>query len=316
MRIAENGIMVSFLGESNANSLCNLIGMTLPEMMDLFLFLGLGSTMNYRGKKVFRINGNNFREFLESEKLGSSYFDRMKVGNVPGGVFGEVNTYKGLWLGMGHNDNGIVSNPSSQFQYFSRPPRINEKKYRQLRFELGCVLDGLKEENGYYDDDDDDSDGGDDGAIASLIHQRAQSQLEEVTNLGFFLDELVKGKKTMAETERIITAALNETIRNAEMKRNSALKKLLSTTAGCNFDETNDESVSSPTELSMKLAPFLFLYKIPLQPDVLSLLLKEIMQVSKTLHQKDVLTFTMWNGRSTTICSSFEMQYIEELQKE
>ena len=115
------------LGESNANSLCNLIGMTLPEMMVLFLFLGLGSTMNYRGKKVFRINGNNFREFLESEKLGSSYFDRMKVGNVPGGVFGEVNTYKGLWLGVGHNDNGIVSNPSNQFQYFSRPPRINEK---------------------------------------------------------------------------------------------------------------------------------------------------------------------------------------------
>jgi hypothetical protein len=45
-------------------------------------------------------------------------------------------------------------------------------------------LDGLKEENGY--DDDDDIDGGDNGAIASLINQRAQSQLEEVTNLGFF----------------------------------------------------------------------------------------------------------------------------------
>ena len=174
------------LGESNANSLCNLIGLTLPEMMDLFSFLGLGSVVLLRGKKSYRINANKFRQFLESEKLGSSYFDRMKVGNVPGGVFGEVNTYKGLWLGMGHNDNGIVSNPSSQFQYFSRPPRINEKKYRQLRFELGCVLDGLKEENGDYDDDDDDSDGGDDGDIASLIHQRAQSQLEEVTNLGFF----------------------------------------------------------------------------------------------------------------------------------
>ena len=35
-------------------------------------------------------------------------------------------------------------------------------------------------------DDDDDIDGGDDGAIASLINQRAQSQLEEVTNLVFF----------------------------------------------------------------------------------------------------------------------------------
>ena len=228
------------------------------------------------------------------------------------GYAGIINTYKGLWLGMGHNDNGIVSNPSSQFKYFSRPPRINEKIYRQLQFELGCVLDSLKEENYDDDGDDDDIDGDNDGAIASLINQRRQSQLEEVTNLGVFLDELVKGKKTMAETERIITAALNETIRNAERKRNSALKKLLSTTAGCNFDETNDESVSSPTELSMKLAPFLFLYKIPLQPDVLSLLLKEIMQVSKTLHQKDVLTFTMWNGKSTTIvpvskCNTLKM---------
>ena len=83
------------LGESNANSLCNLIGLTLPEMMDLFSFLGLGSVVLLRGKKSYRINANKFRQFLESEKLGSSYFDRMKVGNVPGGVFGEVNTYKG-----------------------------------------------------------------------------------------------------------------------------------------------------------------------------------------------------------------------------
>jgi hypothetical protein len=172
------------LGESNANSLCNLIGLTLPEMMDLFSFLGLGSVVLLRGKKSYRINANKFRQFLESEKLGSSYFDRMKVSNVPGGVFGEVNTYKGLWLGIGHNDNEIVSNPSSQFKYFLWPPRI--KKYRQLRFKLGSVLGGLKEENGYDDDDDDDIDGGDDGAIASLIIQRGQSQLEVVTNLDFF----------------------------------------------------------------------------------------------------------------------------------
>ena len=47
-------------------------------------------------------------------------------------------------------------------------------------------MDGLKEENGY--DDDDDIDGGDDGAIASLINQRGQSQLEEVTKNCFWMN--------------------------------------------------------------------------------------------------------------------------------
>ena len=77
------------------------------------------------------------------------------------------------------------------------------------------------------DDDKDDKDDKDDNDVAYLMNLRGkQSQLEVVTNLSTFLDELLEGKKT-AEIEQIITATLNETLRGAEMKRSHAIKKLL-----------------------------------------------------------------------------------------
>jgi hypothetical protein len=80
------------LDESNGKSLCNLIRMTLVKIIDLFCFIDLGDIMIFKGKKTFRINGNKFRKFLEREKLGTSYFDWMKVGNVSGREFGKVIT--------------------------------------------------------------------------------------------------------------------------------------------------------------------------------------------------------------------------------
>jgi hypothetical protein len=94
-------------------------------------------------------------------------------------------------------------------------------------------LDCLKEEEDEEEeedtnnDNDDDDDDKDDNDVAYLMNLRGkQSQLEVVTNLSTFLDELLEGKKT-AEIEQIITATLNETIRDAEMKRSHAIKKLL-----------------------------------------------------------------------------------------
>ena len=86
-----------------------------------------------------------------------------------------------------------------------------------MRFELGCVLDCLKEEED-TNDDGDDKDGNEDAVVAYLMNQRGkQSQLEVVTNLGTFLDELLEGKRTMTVTEWIVNATLNKTIRDAEM---------------------------------------------------------------------------------------------------
>ena len=86
-----------------------------------------------------------------------------------------------------------------------------------MRFELGCVLDCLKEEED-TNDDGDDKDGNEDAVVTYLMNQRGkQSQLEVVTNLGTFLDELLEGKRTMTVTEWIVNATLNKTIRDAEM---------------------------------------------------------------------------------------------------
>ena len=66
---------------------------------------------------------------------------------------------------------------------------------------------------------------------------------KKVCNFLIYHDE--KRCHLKQEKERI---AAKRAKMNAEETGDRNQKKLLSTTAGCNFDERNDESVSSPTE--------------------------------------------------------------------
>ena len=124
------------LCNSNNNSLSKLLNLSNTDFIYLLQLL-----------QLIRIHPNNsmiiikkaFEFFLIAEGLNQQvFFDKQEVSNVPknsnsSSVDSTLTndnkfiTYKGHWLGLGATNKftkKVKSNPSSQFDYYEKPPRV------------------------------------------------------------------------------------------------------------------------------------------------------------------------------------------------
>ena len=303
------------LCHTNANSLANLIGLTLPQLKTLLTIIGLG---HFVGKDTkFHLNIRGWKTFLIEQKLNNEkhqyYFDRFHVMYVPGGQLcaGESTaSHRGYWIGIGDSVlmKDEMTNPSSQFQYFSTPPRITGK-YKYTKEVLVAFKVILHEYENELEFDKAEKEHDNNIEIMNEEMTAQSNVIDAVMNLNLFLDDFKNGKRSKEDTALVIEASIHESIRNAEKERNSLITRMIMFANSSNDnhdqscdmnDEVIDELVSSD-EQKLKMAPCLTQFGIPLQPAILSVCVREIISLSNSFPSANILQYTNWKGEQKNV---------------
>ena len=119
-------------------------------------------------------------------------------------------------------------------------------------------------------------------------------------NLSGFLDDYKFDRTSKVDTMRIIIEVLNESVRDIQKKRmDTFIEKVVKKNKEVISDET-PELIHDAAERHRKV-PVMAHLDIPLIPDVLNLLLREMVQLSNMFPDKNIMQYTSWGGKVTNV---------------
>ena len=298
------------LPSCNPNSLAAHLKLDDEEYTTFMTGIGLLRIVEKDGKRLLQVMRNEWSRFLIGLGLSDIvYFDKMKVSKVPMDGIDSTTAfmyYHGHWLGMGTMDmfSQSPTTPSTQFGYFKNPPRISTKVYSQKLYELAMITRKMTEDDATGGDSSDETNGrkGDSADIEfDSRDEETTSTLAAAENMSQFLDDYKFGRRSKEDTTTIIIEVIKESIKEGRKKELEAFVDKVSTVVGTG-DETNNtkEELFLSDELKQKKAPAMTRLGIPLIPDVLRLIMREIVQVSNEFQDKKIMEYRNWRGRVTS----------------
>jgi hypothetical protein len=306
------------LPSNNSNSLASHLKLNDEQYTIFMTGIGLIKIVEKEGKKIQHVIKNEWTRFLiEFGLSGTVYFDQMKVSKVPTDGIDATTafiTYRGHWLGMGTMDMfQSPTTPSSQFGFFQKPPRLSNKSHSQKLYELTMVVRKMKEDAATGGNSGDESSGQcRDSADIEFGSTDESMTLAAAENMSQFLDDYKFGRRSKEETTMIIIEAIKESIYEDRKKQLEVFIDKVVNTGVVDGDDTNskkEEELFVDDETKRKKAPAMTRLGIPLIPDVLRLIMREIAQISNEFADKKIMEYRNWRGRVTNtvqvpVCSN------------
>jgi len=226
---------------------------------------------------------------------------------------GEESMYDGQWIGIGSKAHVTrykkytkLPTPLTQKNYFNgKSPFIKNKNVliRQLHVSVTLLLN----ESRIINEQDEDHEWYSDKMNGKLSGSSSNSScmknknVDEVNNLDRFLDDFKEGKRTKEDTMKLLTAAVIEMIEARDSVKSNCIGSILD----LNNQLEVQELIKDPL-LKMKKVPTLSQLHIPIDPLLLSVIIKEIASLSHMFPNRNILQYT--NDKvSKIVCYKFHV---------
>jgi hypothetical protein len=142
------------------------------------------------------------------------------------------------------------------------------------------------------------------GIEEAILKESSMNVTKAAMNLNLFLDDYKNGKRSREETSKVIIALIVESIQQSEKEQQHCLLNIVKNSQTDKHDENqecNKSELVKDKDKKMKVAPFLTQFGIPLHKEILSICLKEIVQVSKAFPKENIMSYTNWKGNKTNV---------------
>mmetsp|Transcript_11357 Transcript_11357/g.14232 ORF Transcript_11357/g.14232 Transcript_11357/m.14232 type:complete len:319 (-) Transcript_11357:976-1932(-) len=286
------------LPSNNSNSLAAHLKLSDEEYMTFMTGIGLIKIGSRNGKSLPFVIKKEWSTFLiQFELSGIVYFDKMKAKVPTDGIDApsEFINYREHWLGMGSMDMyQSPIKPSTQFKgCFKKPPRV---PLSQKLYELKMIVRKMEDDltASLYDSGDENNmqykSAAEEHEFESESNESIlSSTLATAENMSQFLDDYKDGKKSKDDTKAIMIEAIKKSIDEDRKKQLEVFIDRVIATAGVDTDDTNNnkEELFGNEEMERKkAAPGMTRLGIPLIPDVLRLIIREIVHYQINLSRR------------------------------
>ena len=299
---------------TNTNSLASFLQLEPSDYSYLLCAIDV-ARLTRRNKntdeKKMEIKYDSFKNYLTASGLGDDiYFDNFQctvpVKTVLKNKNAEV-SYRGLWIGFGdksgHEERYM--NLSALFSFVNNPPRLSSKK-RVLTRQLRTAIQILREEEQYADEADNNEDNWlpqqkIEHLNMMMEREKTISTTASVQNITTYLDDFKSNKVSKQDITELLEKALLESIEQIENKRVELIKDVFrNPVQQQNDDEENttdkEEELIKGNEEKMKVVPGLARLGVPLQRNILRVIVRELSILSNLFPKEGILNYTSFKG--------------------
>jgi hypothetical protein len=285
------------LPDDNPNSLCHFLGLSSQQMQVILQVCGL--IRKHKGIDSVAVSSMSqkssvysWQQFIIENHL-NGYFDKMSVAKVTS------DTKQHWWIRLGTfeksrkkesgGDDNVIYNPSSQFRYYKCPPRLNSTGRKVLaarRMQLLSLIKLIDSDDMMVDGEEDKEVPVDEGMSMNNDSMLNDNLRDLAINL---LLDLKSGVADIEQAAEELIKAMKKSQFESQMSR---MEQIMGR-------EVSEPMVELPN--AARKFPLLSSFGVPLCREFISPILREIVLLSDSSPDSNLLTYTTHRGTECTL---------------